>query len=299
MAPKKSSAQKVAEAAARKAAADAAAVNSLSLEEVQALLASKQQAAAAAAKAAADKAAADKAAADKAAAEAAAPTGTGAKPSPGGLDPTLAQLIASTVAAAVATKLEKRFSVTPAETATEDTPAETTAEDTPTHTSAVAKPGLTAEEQAVEQLGGALGQGATAGESFLSKAQREKAAAAKQVREANGKLRLATLIADGAANLGGTGTVDLSAAPAGQGLDFPTNLGASASAGRGTGRGFNFYRPDSGVGRVGGHFSVVGKSCVGSTLSVRSFGRVGAQCSVLQQVQLGSSLSVRTSSRVV
>ena len=40
MAPKKSSAQKAAEAAARKAAADAAAVNSLSLEEVQALLAS-------------------------------------------------------------------------------------------------------------------------------------------------------------------------------------------------------------------------------------------------------------------
>ena len=42
MAPKKSSAQKAAEAAARKAAADAAAVNNLSLEEVQALPASKQ-----------------------------------------------------------------------------------------------------------------------------------------------------------------------------------------------------------------------------------------------------------------
>ena len=40
-APKKSSAQKAAEAAARKAAANAAAANSLSLEEVQALLVSK------------------------------------------------------------------------------------------------------------------------------------------------------------------------------------------------------------------------------------------------------------------
>ena len=199
MAPKKSSAQKAAEAAARKAAADAAAVNNLSLEEVQALLASKQQAAAAAAKAAADKAAADQAAADKAAAEAAAPAGTGATPSPGDLTPSLVQLIASSVAAAVATEFAKR----------DATPAGTTAEDRPTNTSAVAKPGLTAEEQAVEHLGGALGQGAAAGESFLAKAQREKAAAAKQVREANEKLRLATLIADGAANLGGTGTADL------------------------------------------------------------------------------------------
>ena len=241
MAPKKSSAQKAAEAAARKAAADAAAVNNLSLEEVQALLASKQQAAAAAAKAAADKAAADQAAADKAAAEAAAPAGTGATPSPGDLTPSLLQLIASSVAAAVATEFAKR----------DATPAGTTAEDRPTNTSAVAKPGLTAEEQAVEHLGGALGQGAAAGESFLAKAQREKAAAAKQVREANEKLRLATLIADGAANLGGTGTVDRSAAPAGQGFDFPANLGAAAAAGRGTGRGFNFSQADSDVGRLG------------------------------------------------
>ena len=187
MAPKKSSAQKAAEAAARKAAADAAAVNNLSLEEVQALLASKQQTAAAA-----DKAAADQAAADKAAAEAAAPAGTGATPSPGDLTPSLLQLIASSVAAAVATEFAKR----------DATPAGTTAEDRPTNTSAVAKPGLTAEEQAVEQLGGALGQGAAAGESFLAKAQREKAAAAKQAREASEKLRLATRIADDAANLG-------------------------------------------------------------------------------------------------
>ena len=237
MAPKKSSAQKAAEAAARKAAADAAAVNNLSLEEVQALLASKQQTAAAAAKAAADKAAADQAAADKAAAEAAAPAGTGATPSPGDLTPSLLQLIASSVAAAVATEFAKR----------DATPAGTTAEDRPTNTSAVAKPGLTAEEQAVEHLGGALGQGAAAGESFLAKAQREKAAAAKQVREASEKLRLATRIADDAANLGGTGT----AAPAGQGLDFPANLGAAAAAGRGTGRGFNFSQADSDVGRLG------------------------------------------------
>ena len=237
MAPKKSSAQKAAEAAARKAAADAAAVNNLSLEEVQALLASKQQAAAAAAKAAADKAAADQAAADKAAAEAAAPAGTGATPSPGVLTPSLLQLIASSVAAAVATEFAKR----------DATPAGTTAEDRPTNTSAVAKPGLTAEEQAVEHLGGALGQGAAAGESLLAKAQREKAAAAKQVREASEKLRLATLIADGAANLGGTGT----AAPAGQGFDFPANLGAAAAAGRGTGRGFKFSQADSDVGRLG------------------------------------------------
>ena len=237
MAPKKSSAQKAAEAAARKAAADAAAVNNLSLEEVQALLASKQQAAAAAAKAAADKAAADQAAADKAAAEAAAPAGTGATPSPGDLTPSLLQLIASSVAAAVATEFAKR----------DATPAGTTAEDRPTNTSAVAKPGLTAEEQAVEHLGGALGQGAAAGESFLAKAQREKAAAAKQVREASEKLRLATRIADDAANLGGTGT----AAPAGQGFDFPANLGAAAAAGRGTGRGFNFSQADSDVGRLG------------------------------------------------
>ena len=116
-----------------------------------------------------------------------------------------------------------------------------------THTAAVAKPGLTAEEQAVEHLGGALGQGAAAGESFLAKAQREKAAAAKQVREASEKLRLATRIADDAANLGGTGT----AAPAGQGFDFPANLGAAAAAGRGTGRGFNFSQADSDVGRLG------------------------------------------------
>ena len=232
MAPKKSSAQKAAEAAARKAAADAAAVNNLSLEEVQALLASKQQTAAAAAKANADQAAAD-----KAAAEAAAPAGTGATPSPGDLTPSLLQLIASSVAAAVATEFAKR----------DATPAGTTAEDRPTNTSAVAKPGLTAEEQAVEHLGGALGQGAAAGESFLAKAQREKAAAAKQVREASEKLRLATLIADGAANLGGTGT----AAPAGQGFDFPANLGAAAAAGRGTGRGFNFSQADSDVGRLG------------------------------------------------
>ena len=237
MAPKKSSAQKAAEAAARKAAADAAAVNNLSLEEVQALLASKQQTAAAAAKAAADKAAADQAAADKAAAEAAAPAGTGATPSPGDLTPSLLQLIASSVAAAVATEFAKR----------DATPAGTTAEDRPTNTSAVAKPGLTAEEQAVEHLGGALGQGAAAGESFLAKAQREKAAAAKQVREASEKLRLATRIADDAANLGGTGT----AAPAGQGFDFPANLGAAAAAGRGTGRGFNFSQSDSDVGRLG------------------------------------------------
>ena len=237
MAPKRSSAQKAADLAARKAAADAAAVNNLSLEEVQALLASKQQAAAAAAKAAADKAAADKAAADKAAAEAAAPAGTGATPSPGDLTPSLVQLIASSVAAAVATEFAKR----------DATPAGTTAEDRPTNTSAVAKPGLTAEEQAVEHLGGALGQGAAAGESFLAKAQREKAAAAKQVREASEKLRLATLIADGAANLGGTGT----AAPAGQGFDFPANLGAAAAAGRGTGRGFKFSQADSDVGRLG------------------------------------------------
>ena len=237
MAPKKSSAQKAAEAAARKAAADAAAVNNLSLEEVQALLASKQQAAAAAAKAAADKAAADQAAADKAAAEAAAPAGTGATPSPGDLTPSLLQLIASSVAAAVATEFAKR----------DATPAGTTAEDRPTNTSAVAKPGLTAEEQAVEHLGGALGQGAAAGESFLAKAQREKAAAAKQVREASEKLRLATLIAGGAANLGGTGT----AAPAGKGFDFPANLGAAAAAGRGTGRGFKFSQADSDVGRLG------------------------------------------------
>ena len=247
MAPKRSSAQKAADLAARKAAADAAAVNNLSLEEVQALLASKQQAAAAAAKAAADKAAADQAAADKAAAEAAAPARTEAAPSPGGLDPALAQLIASAVASAVATALEKCFPGTPAETATDATPAGTTAEDTPTHTSAVAKPGLTAEEQAVEHLGGALGQGAAAGESFFAKAQREKAAAAKQVREASEKLRLATLIADGAANLGGAGT----AAPAGQGFDFPANLGAAAAAGRGTGRGFKFSQADSDVGRLG------------------------------------------------
>ena len=46
---KKSSALKAAEAAARKAAEDAAASNSLPLEEVQALLASKQQGAVAAA----------------------------------------------------------------------------------------------------------------------------------------------------------------------------------------------------------------------------------------------------------
>ena len=50
---------------------------------------------------------------------------------------------------------------------------------------------------------------------------------------------MATRIADGAANLGGTGTVDLSAAPAGQEFDFSANLGASASAGRGAGSGFN------------------------------------------------------------
>ena len=237
MAPKRSSAQKAADLAARKAAADAAAVNNLSLEEVQALLASKQQAAAAAAKAAADKAAADQAAADKAAAEAAAPAGTGATPSPGDLTPSLLQLIASSVAAAVATEFAKR----------DATPAGTTAEDRPTNTSAVAKPGLTAEEQAVEHLGGALGQGAAAGESLLAKAQREKAAAAKQVREASEKLRLATRIADDAANLGGTGT----AAPAGQGFDFPANLGAAAAAGRGTGRGFNFSQADSDVGRLG------------------------------------------------
>ena len=237
MAPKRSSAQKAADLAARKAAADAAAVNNLSLEEVQALLASKQQTAAAAAKAAADKAAADQAAADKAAAEAAAPAGTGATPSPGDLTPSLLQLIASSVAAAVATEFAKR----------DATPAGTTAEDRPTNTSAVAKPGLTAEEQAVEHLGGALGQGAAAGESFLAKAQREKAAAAKQVREASEKLRLATRIADDAANLGGTGT----AAPAGQGFDFPANLGAAAAAGRGTGRGFKFSQADSDVGRLG------------------------------------------------
>ena len=123
--------------------------------------------------------------------------------------------------------------------------------DTPAATTAVDKPGLTAEEKAVEQLGGALGQGAPAGESLSAKAQRDKASAEKQVREANGKLRLATLIADGAANLAATATADLSAAPAGQGFNFPGNPGASAYTGRGAGGGFNFYRPDSDVGRVG------------------------------------------------
>ena len=141
----------------------------------------------------------------------------------------------------MATELEKRFPDTPAETTAEDTPTETTTED---------EPGPTADAQVVEQLGGALEQGAPARESFRAKVQREKAATAKQVREANRKLRLAALIADGAANLA-DGTVDLPAAPAGQGFNFPGNPGASAYTGRGAGGGFNFYLPDSDVGRVG------------------------------------------------